>query len=344
MIRSETPSRLESRSSSSVRFKKSCREAIANVRAGLGGHDLLLFDLLCLAGHIGDRMPYDDVNLALVSGARDPRKRLLRSLPANCRDGTAASSRHWARAGDRLVRLLARELPARAAETTYVKLCALLGNAPITLAPDCVVPVHPVLRVAWKTVVTLFARIYPSTAKSLGRLEWLNSRHMTTLRREAARGMQIGRPASGRERPGLAGRCLAVDPRLLARVGAALGKEVVPGYEARYVFYGKAGDHFWPHPDDPEYPVNVLVCLDRKRPRGSTTASAFLAYRPDFSVERYDLAPGCALAIESRGLVHAREPLREGERVTLLSIALNYAPASAGAQDELRRNDGRKSR
>ena len=120
---------------------------------------------------------------------------------------------------------------------------------------------------------------------------------------------------------------LAVDRRLMKAVTKALGFAVEPGYEARYNFYGRDGDSFWPHPDDPEYAVNVLVCLDHKRP-ATGTGSALLAYRPDGSVERYELRPGAALAFEARGLVHAREPMRRGERMTMLSINVN---ASTGA-------------
>jgi hypothetical protein len=206
-------------------------------------------------------------------------------------------------------------------EETYRFLRVLLGNASIALAPDCRVPTNPVLLAAWKTVVALFARLYRSTIRPLGHLPWLDESTLAKLKGETARGRARGRFASGM-RPGPAGRELAVDRRLMKAVGKALGLSVVPGYEARYNFYTRDGDYFWPHPDDPEYAVNVLICLDHKRPaRG--TGSALLAYRPDGSVERYELAPGSALAIEARGLVHAREPMRRGERLTMLSIAVN---------------------
>ena len=57
-------------------------------------------------------------------------------------------------------------------------------------------------------------------------------------------------------------------------------------------------------------------------PRGAAKKSAFLAYRPDGSVERYELRPGDAIATESQGLVHAREPVQRGERITLLAVAM----------------------
>jgi hypothetical protein len=294
--------------------------SVAEVRSKLTGpgcgRDLALFDLLCVAGHLGRSLPNTNSNRGTVNGRRDPRIRLAQ-LSARMK----GTSREWTATSARLVRFLTRELTRHEGEDAYRALRVLLGNASIALAPDCVVPADPSLLVAWKTVVALFARLYSSAIRPLGRLRWLDARHLAALQRETARGRSRGRRASGM-RPGPSGRALAVDPRLMRRVRKALGKPVSPGYEARYIFYAKDGDYFWPHPDDPEYAVNVLVCLDHKRPaRG--TGSALLAYRPDGSVERYELTPGSALALEARGLVHAREPMRRGERMTMLSIAVN---------------------
>jgi hypothetical protein len=291
--------------------------SVAAVRATLTGREQALFDLLCVAGHLGCSLPNTNTNRRTVLGARDPRTQ-LRPLVTRMRGGSA---REWSASRARLMRVLARELTTHEREEDYRLLRVLLGNASIALAPDCLVPRDPALLTAWKTVVALFARLYSSTIRPLGRLRWLDSETLAAMKRETARGRHRGRHASGM-RPGPAGRALAVDPRLMNAIGRALGFPVEPGYEARYIFYGRDGDYFWPHPDDPEYAVNVLVCLDHTRPANGT-GSALLAYRPDGSVERYELTPGSALAVEARGLVHAREPMRRGERMTMLSIAVN---------------------
>ena len=293
------------------------RQSVKDVRLTLEGRERALFDLLCVAGHLGRSLPNSIGNRRTTWGTRDPRKKLAR-VAARMESG---STQEWTATSARLVRSLVRKLRPREKEDVYRLLRVLLGNASIALAPDCHVPTDPVLLVAWKTVVALFARLYSSAIKPLGHLKWLDKQGLATLQRETSQGRTRGREASGM-RPGPAGRALAVDPRLMKAVGKALGLSVVPGYEARYNFYGRDGDYFWPHPDDPEYAVNVLVCLDHKRP-ASGAGSALLAYRPDGSVERYELAPGSALALEARGLVHAREPMRRGERMTMLSIAVN---------------------
>jgi hypothetical protein len=293
------------------------RQSVAEVRLTLDGRERALFDLLCVAGHLGRGLPNSIGNRRTTWGTRDPRLKLTR-VAARIQ---STNEREWTATRARLVRSLVRELRRHEGEEPYRLLRVLFGNASIALAPDCLVPTDPVLLVAWKTVVALFARLYSSTIKPLGHLKWLDEQSLATLQRETSRGRTRGRQASGM-RPGPAGRALAVDPRLMKAVGKALGLSVAPGYEARYNFYGRDGDYFWPHPDDPEYAVNVLVCLHHKRP-ASGTGSALLAYRPDGSVERYELTPGSALAVEARGLVHAREPMRRGERMTMLSIAVN---------------------
>jgi hypothetical protein len=187
-----------------------------------------------------------------------------------------------------------------------------------------VVPTDPVLRAAWKTVVALFAARYPSKISVLHRVDRVDRRHLSILRREADSAFAESPNWNGLG-SGPQGRKLAVDPRLIRRVSRALRRRVVPAYSARYLFYDRAGRLFWPHSDDPKYAIKLLLCLDREPPADASSGSAFIAYRPDGSLERYELSPGSALAVESVGLVHGREPLKPGERVTILSIQLQYA-------------------
>jgi hypothetical protein len=298
---------------------KPFRPAVAAIRPRLEGRERLLFDLLCTAGQLGHDLP-GDANLRLVAGSRDPRRRLRRSLAAmvRAREGSFDDG-SWREAGARLSRVLVRELQLHDGEDDYRKLRVLLGNSSIGLAPDGVVPTDPVFRAAWTTTLDLFARLYPSKAQPLGRLPWLHQRRLAALRRELFGGLKKGRSASG-ARPGLEGRKLAIDPRLMQLASDALQKTVTPAYGARYVFYTKPGDFFWPHPDDPEFAVNILVCLSRSLAPGRTRGSAFLAYRRDGSIERHELQPGDAIAVEAQGCVHGREPLADGEHVALLSI------------------------
>jgi hypothetical protein len=307
----------------SIRFRKRFRPAVEQFRTELDGRERLLFDYLCGAGQLGYSLPDKGINVRRASGARDPRKRLAREF-SFLRRGRYKSYRFetWARAGDRLARLLVGHLRAADLSDEQRALRVLLSYVAIGLAPDCVVPQEPLPRAAWHTVVKMFAQLFPSNVKRLDSLDHIRPQ-LSILRREAAAGLRIGRRASGR-RAGRRGRELAVDGKFIALASKALGKKMAPAYLSRYLFYTKKGDHCWPHPDNPATPLTVLVCLSHNIPPGASGRSGFLAYWPDGSVKRYEIAPGQALAIEP-GRMHAREPLRKGERVALLSIGLKAA-------------------
>lgn len=292
---------------------------MAALRPGLSRREGLLFDLLRAAGDLGFRLP-TNANLREVSGPLDPRRRLAKILGRLRRESGPGT---WSAARDRLARKLAVELAARG-DGPSRPLRVLVAYAAGALAPDGLPPTDPLLAAAFGTVILVFERLYGSGIHPLGRLPFVGRRHLAQLLAETRANARRGRKSSGR-RPGLRGRELAVDPRLMEAVGRAAGKRVAPGLEARYLFYAKPGDCFWPHPDDPKYAMNVLLCLDRRPPDDGGPASCFYAFRSDGRRRRIDLRPGEALAVAARGVVHGREPLRRGERVTLLSIELLWA-------------------
>ena len=156
----------------------------------------------------------------------------------------------------------------------------------------------------------------------------VDGERLAALEAESRAGRRRGRRASGR-RAGLSGRLLAVDPDLMRLAGRALGRPVRPGYQARYLYYTRAGDHFWPHPDDPAYDAQLLLCVDRVAPRAGR-ASAFLAYRSNGAVARFWTSPGSAVLV-SPGRVHGREPVGRGESLVLLSIGLKFRSRRARA-------------
>ncbi len=275
-----------------------------------------LLDLLLTAGELAYRLPEDDINLRHVSGRRDPRVRVLRTHAAAWRRA-AGPRATWGRTALRLARRLARTIERRGAGADR-PLRILLQYAPTGLAPDGRVPTDPVLRAGWNALVHFFGIGYPTAVVPLDALPGLDARRLHALRRDASRGLRVGRVASGR-RPGRRGCELAVDARLCRAVARAVGRDVSPGLVAKYLYYTKPRDHTWPHADDPGFTVNLLVCVDRALPNGSSSGSALLTYGPRGAVHRHEIEPGSAVAMEC-GVVHAREPLRHGERLVLLSI------------------------
>ncbi len=290
------------------------------MRASLSGRERALFDVFSVAGQLGYRLPDDDINLRHASGRKDPRLRLAQEFRQLRRGHDLARERaSWRRAGQRLVRRLLKELGAKNISEEDRSLRVLLAYAAIALAPDCAVPTDPLWRLVWDIAVDLFARLFPSRVKHIGQLNCIRER-LPALKRETSAGLKIGRLASGAT-PGPQGRMLAVDPQLLSSVGRALGKPMAPGYMARFLFYTRRGDHIWPHPDDPKFAATVLACIRHDLAPDQTEGSAFVAYSANGKAKRYPLTPGSVLAVEP-GLLHAREPVRRGERVVLLSIGL----------------------
>lgn len=304
------------------RLLRLAQPAVSALRPSLNLRERLLLDLLLAAGSLGGRL-FRAVNLRQVSGPRDPRRRLAPLLESIRRKTKDSRRSAWTAARNRLARRLARHL-ARPGEIKK-PLGVLITYAGGGLAPDGLPPSDPLLAAAFGTAVRVFSRLYPSGVHPLGRLSFVGPRRLAELLAETRVHVRRGRKSSGR-RPGLKGRELAVDPRLMAAVGRKVRYAVAPGFEARYLFYSKPGDFFWPHPDDPMYHVNVLLCLERTLPADGGRPSCFYAYDADGALRRVDLKPGGALAVEARGVLHGREPLRRGERVTLLSIELLTKP------------------
>ena len=285
----------------------------------------MLFDLLCLSAVLGYQLPQDDINHSDLTGRLDPRPRLRRGLRRTLADGPTLGQREWKAAGTRLAgrltqALRSRDLTAQDADGNFEPLRSLLSFAPSILAVDCVVPEHPIARVAWTTVIKVLGAVHPSKVSRVS-LPWIDAARLAALAREARRASRPDCDATG-ARPGLSGRHLAVDPRLAAAVGRALGESLEPAFIARYVFYGRPGDYFWPHTDSVLVHVNVFICLEHHMPAGASRPSAFVAFRANGRAERFELSAGDAIAAHTQGCVHAREPLQDGERVTLLAIAL----------------------
>ena len=301
----------------SSRLARLARSAVSAVASRLSARERLLFDLLCAAGVLGAALPINS-NLRETTGRHDPRRK-LEPLLARLRREKGS----WTAACDGLARRLTREL-ARRGDKDHKPLRILVAYAGGALAPDCVLPADPHLRAAFGVVLRVFPALFDSRVRPLGRLKFADP---ARLLRETRSNRRRTRKASGR-RPGPLGRELAMDARLMDLLSRTLRKTVTPGFEARYIFYEKPGDYFWPHPDDPKYQANLLLCLERRKPADGGRPSCFFSYGSDGTMRRIDLKPGEALVAEARGVVHGREPLRRGEKVTLLSIELKCATRS----------------
>ncbi len=297
------------------------RDPLVDVWSGAVGDDEVLGALICLAAEAGRRGREKSVVNTAELRAADPRKECLAALErcslkvgnwesaeSSTRSRLADAIRTSMKAGDD-----GWPLPGRG-----------VVNALAALAPDTIVPDDPRLATAWRVLVGALADAERARVLCLGRQWFLKDAIFTKLMAEAddIRGGRRGpllRSGRWSERAGNVGRRIAVSVKVMATIGEALGYAVEPGYEAPMLFYERPGDFIQPHVDRGVYGVTMIATIDRRPPVDGSPGSALLAYRPDGSVERVPQEPGEALVVE-RGRVHAREPLKPGERVTVLSI------------------------
>jgi len=99
----------------------------------------------------------------------------------------------------------------------------------------------------------------------------------------------------------------------LAEHRAAAG----PPKVCMYIYYKQPGDRIDPHLDEEVNPINVLLLLDHSY----ETSPSHLLLWIDEQWQRILLAPGEVIVFDGAATIHARDPLGEGETVSLLSLA-----------------------
>jgi len=127
---------------------------------------------------------------------------------------------------------------------------------------------------------------------------------------------------------GAVARRLGWNPALCRMVSRHVGRALRPGNgfaaeNATYLYYEDLGDCVQPHVD-PFGITNALVLLDQRPPDDGEAGSALVVYAAGTSRARVPLSPGELVVLSDGAVVHSREPLRAGERVTLLSLV--FAP------------------
>lgn len=142
----------------------------------------------------------------------------------------------------------------------------------------------------------------------LGRLPFVGGRLLGQLRAEA-------REASDGE-PGDVLRRLAVSRQLREAVSAAAGKPVVPTYQAVYQHH-RPDTSVRPHKDKAGYDLVLHMTLD--------CDAVLEVYRDgaDAEPQRIPLAPGEALVLRGRQVLHGWSPTGPDEHRTLIAIGFH---------------------
>jgi hypothetical protein len=180
---------------------------------------------------------------------------------------------------------------------------------------------------AWRAMVDEIAALRPSRHAVVGRPAFLTDRWLARLVAEADALRAVSEPTGSHKSqagqriaaPGPAGTTFVRHRGWRELLGETLGFEPQPPYHVSYLYYDTPGAYIAPHVDEPNFAVNILVVLERN-PLGEASGSATVLHPPGQEPVRAVLQPGEAVVLEAEGLVHSREPVREGESVTVMTI------------------------
>jgi hypothetical protein len=183
----------------------------------------------------------------------------------------------------------------------------------------------------WQELLEALAAVEHSDFALLGRPAFVDDQALFELQREAEEASAAGDAAryneivngQGFSGPGPAAQRMALDLRWPELIKATLGIDVRSSREAGYIHYNRPGAHVAPHVDGMGSDVNLLLTIDRHPDRGDDR-SAVVVYPPRRHRIRAVLERGEAIAIQGRGLVHAREAVRPGERVRILCMGFTH--------------------
>ena len=217
----------------------------------------------------------------------------------------------------------ARELEP--AERDNLKL--ILGEAAAGFAPDGRLPTSNSQSMLFRSVIACLSQIQPHAMRVpldglafRGKLPVLQSETLRALTDESAqRRKQAIREGGyllgcGGE---LANR-FAVSDELTAFVTSHAGP-VSPTGVASYLYYEEPGQGLDPHVDTDVFSVNLILMLRHQFPTEGEP-SHLVIFPPEKDSKRINLVPGDAALLFADCIVHAREPMKPGEVVHLLTI------------------------
>jgi hypothetical protein len=195
----------------------------------------------------------------------------------------------------------------------------LLGIAAGGLAPHGHLPTSGAKSEAFQTVLKCLAKIQPTGVVWRGRPDFMTDELLVSLQREA----DEGRGKAIRHDRYFLGYGGPVADRL-ARSGALVDfvsnhtTRMAPTGVASYLWYDEPGCGLDPHIDTETFTLNGIIML--RHTYVTEPASGLQLYPPDQPAERIHLEPGELLLLYAGGTVHAREDVKPGESISLLTV------------------------
>ena len=194
----------------------------------------------------------------------------------------------------------------------------LLGIAAGGLSPDGSLPSSGPASRAFETVLRCLAKVQPTGAIWRGRPDFMSDQLLDSLQAEA-RANRIDAIRHDRYYLGCGGAVadsLALSTELVELVNQ-VANGMVPTGVASYLWYDEPGCGLSAHIDTETFTLNGILMLEH---RYSEAPSHLVLLPPGGTRERVLLQPGELLLLFAGGTVHARENVKPGESVSLLTI------------------------
>jgi hypothetical protein len=196
----------------------------------------------------------------------------------------------------------------------------LLGIAAGGLAPHGQAPVDGAGQAALNTVVRCLAKMQPTGIVWRGNTDFINVTIMADIINEARARLSAAERvdrywlSAARDKAKNLVECQPFKQFLKSNVSG-----LKPSGLATYIYYKGIGSGLDPHLDADSFTVNFILVLEHQYKKDP---SHLVIYGPDSEPERILLKPGEAVILYAGSTIHARQDLKEDERVTLLTIGL----------------------
>lgn len=196
----------------------------------------------------------------------------------------------------------------------------LLGMAAGGIAPDGDIPETGSQAEAFKTILNCLARIQPNGVVWRGRPDFMTDDLLVQLQKEAVqrRATAIPHDQHFLGCGGPVANELAASKLLLDLVTQKAATPMAPTGVASYLYYDQEGCGLSPHVDTETFTMNAILML--RHEYKDRSPAHLIVYPVNEPPQRILLEPGELLLLFAGGTIHAREKMKAGEVVNILTF------------------------
>lgn len=196
------------------------------------------------------------------------------------------------------------------------------------IAPHGGIPTSGVRGEAWEAGLRVLSHMHPGGLRYHGPAPIITEDLLRSLQAEAEEQEEISHRTGVQELSpgGPVAVAFSSAPEVLDFVSKAVGHRVFPTEIGSYLFYNHTGDYLYPHVDTEVFAVNLIVMLKHDLPEGVPLpdGSCLLVWEAGKGERRVPLAVGEVAVLLASGTVHGREAIRDGEKVTIVTVGFQY--------------------